>query len=367
MAQRLVLHPAADRVEAAVGDPHDMERVGDPAGVIEVRGQPGPERLGQIGGHHRDPRQPRRIGAAVHRRRSAAAVAFAPCRSRRGAAGRPGRWRRSSEWWRLALRNDVSSIPELTDPADPVGVVDQRGAVLDHRVHHRPPAHAELLGHLGHRSGELADLAARLRPGPAGQHHLGVEVLGGLRPRLAVAVRLGAPPPPLAPHQPSRPPEAGQVPHRRPADVRAPRPESRNQLQPTTSAVVSTVITNSSAVSVTSSTRKPGSPNSASTRPVPSFTQGPFSSSQPSDSRDDGGAPAPRGGPSDLPHSTGSLLRREEPPSPGWTLMVRHDRSSQRIDLHEVVARSTGSRPVIDSSTGLEPGAALTTAAKARR
>jgi len=36
---------------------------------------------------------------------------------------------------------------ELADPADPIGVADQRGggAVLADRVHDRPPAHSELV------------------------------------------------------------------------------------------------------------------------------------------------------------------------------------------------------------------------------
>src|SRR5947209_10789549 len=35
VAERLVLHPPADLVDAPVGDPHDMERIGHTGGVIE--------------------------------------------------------------------------------------------------------------------------------------------------------------------------------------------------------------------------------------------------------------------------------------------------------------------------------------------
>ena len=52
-----------------------------------------------------------------------------------------------------------------------------------------------------------------------------------------------------------------------------------------------------------------------------------------------------------------------EPTIASMDLMARHDRSLQSIDLYEVVARATGSRPVTDPSTGPEPGAGLTTAA----
>ena len=101
---------------------------------------------------------------------------------------------------------------ELGDRADAVGVVDQRRAVLDHRVHHRPPAHPELGRHRRHRSGVGTHLAARLGPRPPCQHGLGVDVVGVLGPRLGLAVGLGAAPPALDPHQPCRSPEAGQIP-----------------------------------------------------------------------------------------------------------------------------------------------------------
>jgi hypothetical protein len=61
VAEGLVLDAATDLVDAAVADAHDVERVSDAAGVIEVWGQPSAERLGQVGGHHLDPRQPGRI------------------------------------------------------------------------------------------------------------------------------------------------------------------------------------------------------------------------------------------------------------------------------------------------------------------
>lgn len=57
MAEGLVLDPAPDLIDAPVPDPNDMERIGDAGGVIKVGGQAGPERLGQIRGHHLDPGQ----------------------------------------------------------------------------------------------------------------------------------------------------------------------------------------------------------------------------------------------------------------------------------------------------------------------
>ena len=57
-----MLHSTADLVQAPVADADHVERIGDPGGMVEVRRQPGPERLGQIGGHHLDARQPLRVG-----------------------------------------------------------------------------------------------------------------------------------------------------------------------------------------------------------------------------------------------------------------------------------------------------------------
>jgi hypothetical protein len=96
--------------------------------------------------------------------------------------------------------------------ADPVRVLDKWPSVLVDRGHDRPPAHAQLVRELGHRPGVLAHLAARLHPGPAGQHRPRRDVLGGLGPRLRGTQRLPATPPALAPHQPRRSAEARQIP-----------------------------------------------------------------------------------------------------------------------------------------------------------
>ena len=58
MVQRLVLDTSSHLVEAAVGDAHDVERIGDPGHMREVGVESSPVGLGQIGGHHIDARQP---------------------------------------------------------------------------------------------------------------------------------------------------------------------------------------------------------------------------------------------------------------------------------------------------------------------
>ena len=137
---------------APVADPHDVERIRDPAGVIEVRRQPGPERLGQIGGHHGDPGQPRRVGVGGPSAQVSGPVAFDHVDHDVAARGRPARSRRS--WRGPGGRQERGLVDaELAHHADAVGVVDERGAVLDDRVHDRPPTHPELLGDAGRPGG----------------------------------------------------------------------------------------------------------------------------------------------------------------------------------------------------------------------
>ena len=82
----------------------------------------------------------------------------------------------------------------------------------DHGVHHRPPAHPELLGHDGDGQGELADLAGGLGTGAHREERPGGDVWRTLGPALGLTVEIGAAPAPLEPDQPGRTPEAGQVP-----------------------------------------------------------------------------------------------------------------------------------------------------------
>ena len=58
MAERLVLDPPAHLVDAAVGDSHDMKRVGDADGVVEVRGGARAIALGEVGGDDPDGSHP---------------------------------------------------------------------------------------------------------------------------------------------------------------------------------------------------------------------------------------------------------------------------------------------------------------------
>ena len=61
MSERLVLDPPAHLVDAAVGDAHHMERVGDADRMVEVRGGSRAIALGQVGGDDTDGPHPGRV------------------------------------------------------------------------------------------------------------------------------------------------------------------------------------------------------------------------------------------------------------------------------------------------------------------
>ena len=211
MAERLVLHPPTHLVQAPVPDAHDVERIGDADGVVQLGRQPGPEGLRQVGGHHLDASDPLRIGVLGPSPQVSGRIALDHVDEDLGPKiDQTG-----------GVDGGVGSVgpqegglvhPELGHGTDARRVVHQRRAVLDHGVHHRPPAHAQLGGHPRNWSGLLAHLAACLGAGPAGEHGLGVDVIGMLGPGLGVAVGIDTSPPALDPHQPGRAPEAGQIP-----------------------------------------------------------------------------------------------------------------------------------------------------------
>jgi hypothetical protein len=225
---------------------------------------------------------PSHAGSAlfVHRRRSAAAlpstmsISIRRSRSTMPVANTVARWR-------VALRNDVSSIPRWrTRPtrrgSSTSGVPCSTTAFMT--VHqHTPSSSATLL------TGRASSPTCRHASAPARRvsttwasrcSEVSVQVLrshagsGQRHRRLRHTSRAGRPK-----HGRSR----MAVGRRSCATARVPQPAHAS-----TSMIVSTSTTSSHGVSTTSSTRKPGSPRSASARPVPSFTQGPFSSSQPS-------------------------------------------------------------------------------------
>ena len=156
MTEHVVLDPAADLIEAAVPDPNDVERVSSPDTFEHVDHGVGLE-IDQTG----------HIGDVA-----------------------------------VAFRREERSLvdPELFNPPDPGRVINQSSAVLDHRVHDRPPTHPELRGNLRHWPGQLADLAARLNPGAPRDQLPCQDRRVGLSPGLNSALNLAAPPPSFHPN-----------------------------------------------------------------------------------------------------------------------------------------------------------------------
>ena len=101
---------------------------------------------------------------------------------------------------------------EGSDPTDALWILDERGAVADDGVHHRPPAHPELVGHDGDRQRELAHLAGRFGSGTHGEQGPGGHPGRLLAPGLGVAVAVRATPATLEPDEPGWTAETRQVP-----------------------------------------------------------------------------------------------------------------------------------------------------------
>ena len=88
--------------------------------------------------------------------------------------------------------------PQLLDWSNPVGVIDERAAVLDDRVLDRPPTHPVVAGHRGDRPRLLTDLTACLLTGPTSQRSSRAEHLQHFGPRLGRTPRPRTPPPPFS-------------------------------------------------------------------------------------------------------------------------------------------------------------------------
>src|SRR5690606_12344574 len=118
--------------------------------------------------------------------------------------------------------------PQGRDPFQ-LQLGDQRSAELDHRVHHRVPAHSQLPGHLRHCPALLTHLTERPAPGPLGQNRPGADPRMRLSPRPVRTGRFWTAPAAFPPPQPDRPPTDRQIPHLRlPATLRnSPHPTLR--------------------------------------------------------------------------------------------------------------------------------------------
>ena len=175
MTECLVLHASTDPIQAAVPDAHDMEWVRDAGDVIKMWRHARPVRVGEISGDDLNVGEPVRIGAGTPSTQVSSRVPLDhvnhPTRVQIDHARHIG-----GRVFTVGFQHGGLIDAELTNHTDAVRVIDEWSAVLDHRVHDRPPTHPELASDTRHRSSVLTDLAARLNPGTARQYDLRVDM-----------------------------------------------------------------------------------------------------------------------------------------------------------------------------------------------
>ena len=93
-------------------------------------------------------------------------------------------------------------------------IIDHRVGVLRHRHVGAVPADPELRRRQSDRVAVDIDHLREANPGPFGQRRVRPNRVGHLRPRLHNTIIIGAPPPPLRPHQHRWSPRNRQITHR---------------------------------------------------------------------------------------------------------------------------------------------------------
>ncbi len=209
VTEGLVLDPPAALI--GVGELHEMERIGDLGGVGDHRVEHRPVRAGQIERRPTDLLEPRvaalgepsaRLGGAATRN-NIEQPAGGDIHDRCRPPLPPPR----------PLPGEQSLVqPERDRLTDPVGVLDERGAVGEDGVVDGVPVASELDGDLIHGAAVPADLFGHPPPGSIGHPEPGRGdrwVLGG--PGADRARRVRASPAMLAPDEPGSTAESRQV------------------------------------------------------------------------------------------------------------------------------------------------------------
>ncbi len=142
-------------------DTDHTERICDTSGVIKMRRQRSPERLSKIRCDHFDPSEPGRISVRGPCAWVSSCVALEHVDQPTLKVGEPGRVDRVMVPVGAQRRCLIDT--QLADSADPIRIIDQRGAMTGHGVHDRLPTHPELTGNLRHRTRELARHDGTLR------------------------------------------------------------------------------------------------------------------------------------------------------------------------------------------------------------
>lgn len=204
----LVLHPAPALIQRRVGEPGDVEGVGDLDRVGEHRVEHGAIRRRQIQGRPLDPGAPRLGLGSEPSARPGAVATFDDVEElpvvHVDDLGRPALPPER------AFAGEQGLIePDRGDRPEPCRVVNERGSVEHHGVHHGVPVAPEIGGDLGDRAGVATDLERRPLRCPGRQLAPARRDLGflpGPRPSTHRAT-----PTLLAPHQTSGPTEHRQI------------------------------------------------------------------------------------------------------------------------------------------------------------
>lgn len=175
MAEGLVLNPAADLVQAAVGDPDYMKRISHPCGVGKIGIEPRTVGLVKIASYGANSGEPVLFAAGeppseVLGRVSTYQIDH-PVAIKVNHAGSVNRGVA-----RFGLEKRGLIHPQLAGAPNPLGVVHHWPAVLGYLVPNRPPRHPKLPGQGGHRSALLTYLPASFLTGPASKHRAGTNV-----------------------------------------------------------------------------------------------------------------------------------------------------------------------------------------------
>ena len=157
----VLLDAAAYIVDGGEPQPHDVEGIQDPHGVRQAGRQGGAVAAERIQGGHVDAGSPSagwlmsQSANTFRLRPGMMSMSFPRCKSTMPVANtveRPGRARGSA----IVVRPDRGHL------FDAVGVLDQRGAVVDNGGHHGGPADPDIAGHRSHRMPITAHPSTRL-------------------------------------------------------------------------------------------------------------------------------------------------------------------------------------------------------------
>ena len=222
VTERVLLDPAADLIQGLVGEADQMEVVDDDRGVGQPAAHGGGVGLMRVDDDVFDPVPP---GLGLGGEPGGDGVLGAAFEHVDGVAGVEVHDVGDEHRRRRLRRCQERRLIEADRPwcAERGHVSGACSSVVSDGVHGRPPRHAELAGECGDGLAARADPAGDVGAGAFGEHGSFVDLMRRVGEAADRAVRVGATPQLLAPHQPNRHPRDRQVAHDVATPVVAPR------------------------------------------------------------------------------------------------------------------------------------------------